>query len=902
MSKTILSSNGYSINKADFPSNVLAATKRDLTIEPFVEKPEYGAPPPPIQLYHETQQRMYMPRFYGVKAFGPPQTDKITSGMENAVVRCPNIKMKPEFALFDYQIPICKKMLTHISTQNGGVLSLSCGLGKCLGKDTAILMHSGEIKKVQDIKVGDLLMGDDSTPRTVLSLARGRETMYKVVPTKGEPYTVNESHILSLKVSGHKSIIKYAVKGEQLGWKINWWDHSVNRMSSRTFCDTDLNIAHWEAEEFSDTITDSDVVDMSITDYLALPKSFHGRAGRLYGYRVGVDFPDKPVDIDPYYLGLWLGDGSSRDTMITNIDKEIVDFIYKYKDQLNKIFAVNLHVTISSDEIGYRIAKSNGGSVSFNPLYNMLTKHNLLQNKHIPMLYKTNSRNIRLQVLAGLIDSDGSCGNNMYEITQKNKVLIDDIAYLCRSLGFAAYVKKCRKQCTNHSINTDGWGDYYRCHISGSGLEQVPVLLKRKKCNPRKQIKDALVTRIKLEKSPVDDYYGFTLDGNHRFLLGDYTVTHNTLGGGLWLATQLQVKTVVVCHTTDLMNQWKNEILEWLPTAKVGVIQCDKCEIEGNDIIIASLKTLAQKQFPDDHFKTVGLAVWDEIHLMCTQLFSDAFPKLTTLYSLGLSATPFRKDKCEKIFEYYIGPIFHMEKRAKDSTVQVRSIVFKHPVVIEKNYKNDLMYTTTLIKIVYGVERVNYIVKEILELVQTGRKLLVLSEYVDHLKGLRAKLEANEIFLSKKNPDPSDTRKYRAGLYVGEMKNDQRMVSREADVILGTYKMASVGMNIPTLDTVLLASPRKDQNQLEQSIGRIFRKQTKHNKLIVDIIDDHNIFISQGRERKKFYQLYDYTIVQENRDSAGVLISKRKVTKKEAKTVEVEANEPDITKFLIVDE
>ena len=890
MSKTILSSNGYSIDKTQFPVSVLSKCRKDLTIEPYIEKPEYGSKAMPIQIYHETPTRLYMPRFYGLKEFGEPETDKLTKN-NTSIAKCPNIKIIDLFELYDSQVPICNKMLNQITNHGGGVLSLYCGAGKCLAIDTPVMMFDGTIKKVQDIKIGDQIMGDDSKPRNILSLARGRETMYKVIPTKGDTYTVNESHILSLKISGHKSIMKYTVKGTQVGWMVKRYNHSTSKFTNKTFVEEDdLDLAYQKASEFCNSITDSNIIDISVKDYLALPKTFHGPAGAFLGYKVGIDFPEKEIDIDPYYLGLWLGDGSSNSTMITNIDKEIIDYLYKYKDQLNKEYGCDLKIKIKQ-EINYCIVKKNGGDHRDiqNPLYNMLKKYDLLQNKHIPLKYKTNSREIRLKLLAGLIDSDGYLYNNScYEIVQKRKDLADDVLYLCRSLGFAAYMKECRKQCTNHSENTDGWGTYYRVTFSGSGTEDIPVLVPRKKSLIRQQIKDALSTRIKLEKLPENDYYGFTIDGNHRFLLGDFTVTHNTLAGGLWLASQLKLRTIVVLHTTDMMGQWRSEIEEWMPTVKIGIIQQDLAEIEGKDIILASLKTVAQKQYPVDFFNSVGLVIWDEIHLMCTQLFSDAFPKLSARYSLGLSATPFRKDKCEKIFESFIGPIFHIEKRKPDPSVQVRCVIFKFPVTIEKNFKNDLQYTTTLIGIVYGPERVNYVVKEILELVQTGRTLLVLSEYVDHLKSIKVKLEKIEAF----------AKNYKTGLYIGELKNEQRMESRKANVILGTYKMASVGMNIPTLDTVILASPRKDHNQLEQSIGRIFRKDTKHNKLIVDLIDDNNIFITQGRARKEFYKLYDYTITQESRDSEGNLLSKKKMSNKATK----KDTQKDIKVFLIENE
>ena len=142
-----------------------------------------------------------------------------------------------------------------------------------------------------------------------------------------------------------------------------------------------------------------------------------------------------------------------------------------------------------------------------------------MNNKHIPHDFKCNDRQIRLELLAGLIDSDGSLKANGYDIIQKNEKLLDDIIYLARSLGFAAYKKKCKKSCIYKGEKREG--TYYRTNIHGKGLEEIPVKCERKKCSSRKQIKDALVTRINVIKKEEDDYYGFELDGNRRYILGD---------------------------------------------------------------------------------------------------------------------------------------------------------------------------------------------------------------------------------------------------------------------------------------------------------------------------------------------------------------------------------------------
>jgi hypothetical protein len=158
-----------------------------------------------------------------------------------------------------------------------------------------------------------------------------------------------------------------------------------------------------------------------------------------------------------------------------------------------------------------------------------LKKYNLINNKHIPYDYKCNNRDMRLKLLAGLIDTDGSYSNKdkCYEITQKSNVLSDDILFLVRSLGFAAYNKKCNKSWTYKGVTKTN--EYNKMIISGDGLEEIPVQIIRKMAEQRCQKKDTLITGIKVEKNTdCGDYYGFTLDGNCRYLLGDFTVTHNT--------------------------------------------------------------------------------------------------------------------------------------------------------------------------------------------------------------------------------------------------------------------------------------------------------------------------------------------------------------------------------------
>ena len=360
------------------------------------------------------------------------------------------------------------------------------GVGKCFAKNTPIMLSNGEIKMVQDITINDKLMGDDSRERNVLALGNGKEKMYRIEQVKGDNYIVNESHILSLKMSklGKKGYKHQTILGQRY--------------------------------------LKDEIIDICIKDYLNLPEYIKGC---LKGYKVGVEFIESYVSLEPYALGCWLGDGTSRNFGITTIDEPIINYFREFA----KKYDLEIKQGKGNNEITYFITTGKmGGRSDKNILMNKLKEYNLVNNKHIPSKYKCNSREVRLQLLAGLIDTDGyyNKDNNSLEITQKNKKLAEDILWIVRSLGFRGIMKECTKSCTYKGEKR--YGQYYRTIITGKGLQDIPTLLERKKPREHKQIKDCLNTGIKIIPLEEDDYFGFQIDGNSRFLLGDFTVTHNT--------------------------------------------------------------------------------------------------------------------------------------------------------------------------------------------------------------------------------------------------------------------------------------------------------------------------------------------------------------------------------------
>lgn len=480
---------------------------------------------------------------------------------------------------------------------------LATGGGKCLGKGTPVLMYDGSIKPVEDIVQGELLMGPDSKPRRVLSLARGREKMYRVTPVKGDPYVVNESHILSLKRTN-------TGKDDRAG----------------------------------------EIENISVRDYLNKGKHWK----HLYkGWRAPVDWEEKDFDpiLPPYMLGLWLGDGNSNAAAITTADDEIVEYIHSYASETGHRVR-KYHNRPDNKAWTYclpRDGKHTGSMLS------ALRKYNLYLNKHIPDVYKTTSRRVREQVLAGLLDSDGYLSNGYFEVTLKVKQLADDLTFIARSLGFACYMKPCKKSCQNGFT-----GDYWRMTISGD-FSGLPFVRNRHKDNvaERKQKKSVLVTGIKVEPLEVDDYYGFEIDGDRLFMLGDFTVTHNTVIFSSIIAAE-QGATCAIAHRQELVSQMsltlaKNGIYHRIVGSNKTVKNCVKIHMDelgktfydaGSKHAVASVDTIIRRgEQLANWLPSVRLWVIDEAHhVLKDNKWGKAVQMFPNARGLGVTATPCRAD------------------------------------------------------------------------------------------------------------------------------------------------------------------------------------------------------------------------------------------------------------------
>jgi hypothetical protein len=452
---------------------------------------------------------------------------------------------------FIYQDPrqlLLRNLISKNTIYDNILLYWQVGSGKCHKIDTPILMFDGNIKKVQDIQLGDLLMGDDSTARKVLSLARGQDLMYDIIPVKGDKHTVNQEHILCLKFSDKPSMVNNKYNS------VNWFEPENLTKCKKNFKTIEESIEFYN-EKMRLYSQHKNIIEISVKDYIKLNNNIKRQ---LKLYKVPVEFPSINLPIDPYMIGFWLGDGTSRDPGITTQDSSVIYYFMKNLQQYN--LTLNLLSGYS-----YRITVD--GKVNNNVFLNTLREYNMKNNKHIPNIYKCNSRENRLKLLAGLIDSDRhyNNNNNIFEFTQKSEKLIDDVIYLCQSLGFACYKKIKETTWTHKGIKNKGF--VYRINISGKGIEEIPTLIPRKKAKTRQQIKDVLVNGFQVKYVNKDDYYGFMLDKNSRYLMGDFTVTHNTCAaitiaeGFKEYVSNMGRKIVVLVKNGNIEKNFKNELL-----------------------------------------------------------------------------------------------------------------------------------------------------------------------------------------------------------------------------------------------------------------------------------------------------------------------------------------------------
>lgn len=354
--------------------------------------------------------------------------------------------------------------------------------GGCHIAGTKVMMYDGSTKNVEDVKLGELLMGPDGTPRKVLQLHTGRDHMYEITPVNGDKQIVNSKHLI-------------------YGMHRQWYNNTYQPFTMR-------------ADQYYEMLQNK--------PYLKAHYSL---------IKTQFSWEEKEHVIDPYLLGLWLGDGTSSESSIASNDIEVIEYLQTYAIT-HGLFARLRKV--NTTENCYLVHLSSGKPGKANWLLNELRNLKVLNNKHIPDDYIFDSRENRLKLLAGLIDTDGWYQSDKQYLclsqSSERKHIIYAAQYIARSLGIKCTVTT--KKIKDHTLRgkiIKGGNIEYRLTLLNNH-QDIPTKIEHKKVkNYHRDQLDPLSTRFKIDYYGVDNYYGFTVDKDNLFVLGDFTVTHNSM-------------------------------------------------------------------------------------------------------------------------------------------------------------------------------------------------------------------------------------------------------------------------------------------------------------------------------------------------------------------------------------
>ena len=331
-------------------------------------------------------------------------------------------------------------------------------------------------------------------------------------------------------------------------------------------------------------------------------------------------------------------------------------------------------------------------------------------------------------------------------------------------------------------------------------------------------------------------------------------------GGGktvcaLYIASQLRLPTLVIVHNSFLRDQWEDRVRMFLPNARIGRIQGDACEVDGKDVVIAMLQTLSMKEIPISTFKPIGLVIVDECHHIASEVFVQALPKVTSKYMLGLSATPQRKDGLMFVAHWFLGPLLYTSDTGDKADTEVAVEVYEYenndPVFNEVIYNSQgVMFTSLMInKLAECENRTKWLVEILKDVLEESphRQVLVLTDRVQHTKDIYGAL-------------PPSLQESSAILSQAVSASKRAEFCASCSVLIATYAMCKEGFDVPTLNTLLMATPRPDVDQIVGRILRVEKSARTVHPLILDVVDPQ--FRRQFQERNGLYKKRSYKVTK----------------------------------------
>jgi len=745
---TYLGPKGYTIKKDSITVAEQNSIKKELMVKPFV-------PPNSIQqaqefpLYRESGKKLYVPRFYGRERYGEPQCETIGEGEDIDVTFAGGLR--------DYQETIISAYMKEAEKSGCGLLEIPCGRGKCLGWNTPVLMADHTIKMVQDVCEGDLVMGDDFTPRFVSGITRGMSKMYRVCQSNGMDYEVNDVHILTL----YDTVLH------------EYKDIAIEKFLRRYYYD--------EPERFMGIrhISQNETILSKIEIVLVPGKKMY------YGFE---------LDRNRRFL---LGDHTvTHNTVmalniITRLAKKTLVIVHKE-------FLMNQWI----ERIEQFIPDAKVGKI---------------QGKVIDV----EGKDIVIGMLQSLSMKEYPAGTfSDFGLTISDECFVPETLILTNKGYF--------------SIET-----LYEMWSEDKDTNKLPLIYSYNHSTRQTEYKELEYAWKKPsgeEKSLVDVEFShttITCTANHKF----YTIQRGYIEAAK-LINEEDIIMIRYCpdrgYISDVTKVYS------VRTSRRRVPFVYDIEVRDNHNYVVC----------DPEYDTMphGILVHN-CHHISAEVFCRSLFKIVTPYMLGLSATMNRKDGLTKVFKLFLGNVAYKEERNTDDAVTVRAIQYEHPdpefSETLYNFKGQTHYALMIRKLCEFNHRSEFILTVLKDMLKENpdQQVMILAHNKSLLKYLHDAIEHRDIAT--------------VGYYVGGMKEAALKETENKQVVIATYAMAEEALDIKTLASLILATPKTD---VTQAVGRILRMKHEH-PIVVDIVDQHDVFQKQFVKRRRFYMKCKYKIM-----------------------------------------
>lgn len=689
------------------------------------------------------------------------------------------------------------RLFTSKADKNGLVI-LPTG---CHAKGSSVLTSDGVCIKVEDVKVGDFLLGNDGTPRKVLELHNGVDDMYKVTPIKGEPFVVNGGHILHL--------------------------YKTNEGKGYNSCQPRYD-------------------EISVKEYVVKSANYK-HLHKLH--RVSqIDFGNDKYLFDPYFVGLYLGDGCCINGLnITTQREEVVEYLREFARTYGLGFRAaekrNGENKAKSYFFPYAFANNNTPNPLQVTIRGIGLEGKVAGDKFIPHQYKVASVEDRFSLLAGLLDTDAFYDKekNTFEYCSKSKRLADDVVFVCRSLGFFAQIGK-TKVVKGES--------YYRIQISGD-LNLIPTKVAIRQGRARKQKKSVLVTGFSVEYLGKGEYFGFTLDGNHLYCDNQFFIHHNS-GKSLVIAdiaSRLEGPLLVFQPSKEILQQ------NFAKLQSYGIFDCGcysasvGCK-DINRITFATIGSVMNHMSDFDCFKNI---IIDECHYVNSKAGQyKEFIEAKNRQVVGLTATPYRLDRAEG------GSILKFLTRVRPRIFSKVIYCCQIGELLSKGYLADLHYydltTLDLRRVRSNSTGADYDERSLLAEYERSGFYDKLSNTVVKVLQPKSGIPRKGVLVftaftreARQLVDKLQSLGVNAAIVTGETPKKEREAilegfKRREIKVVANVGVLTTGFDYPALDTVVLARPTKSLGLYYQMVGRAIRPFEGKDGWIVDLSGNYSRF------------------------------------------------------------